>query len=209
MKKTILTLTMVAVSVAAFAQGRVTFVNDSLHRYYFAADPAKLLAADAGLAGTGTVATTPSGKTLVSDLYIGTSAGSLSLYSSTTLSATLGTQNGANYSLAGFPGGTAIFVQVQVRDAAFASATLAGLGGSYSGYSQIFTMVPSTSAIAFNSIVNHGGTALSTWTDGTFNLDSIQAGNKGAIEIGLVPEPSSMALAGLGAASLLLFRRRK
>jgi hypothetical protein len=207
MKKLITTLALSAVCVGAFAQGKVQFVNDSLHNYYFGPN---VLVADQALAGQLTpIVPLASGKTLVADLYAGTSSGSLFLYSTTTLSAASpGRQNTLAVTLndpdlggpaVGIAGGAVpAFFQVQIRDSAFATATLSQDGGSYFGFSSIFTVQPSAT-IAYNSIVNHGGTALSTWADAP----------SGAIFINVVPEPSSMALAGLGAASLLIFRRRK
>ena len=65
------------------------------------------------------------------------------------------------------------------------------------------------SSIAYNSIIQHTTPAFSTWTDGTFNMDQYGTGSRGAIAVGVVPEPTSFALCGLGAAALLIFRRRK
>jgi PEP-CTERM motif len=199
MKKLFTTLALTAVCVGALAQGKVQFVNDAAHEYYFGSN---VLPADAALANQKTpIVALPSGKTLVADLYAGTSSGSLVLYSTTTLSTSSpGRQNtlGVTLSSPAIAGGAAAFFQVQIRDNAFATAALSAQGFSYYGFSSIFTVQPS-STIAFNSIVNHGGTALSTWADAP----------SGAISINVVPEPSSMALAGIGAASLLIFRRKK
>ena len=164
-----LTLVLASSSVSAVAQGKIAFVNDSLHQYRFGPN---VLAADSALAGGLTPITPlPSGVVLRVDLYAGTSAGSLYFYSSTTLSSsvpgrqntlnvTLGDPDGAGQAVA-LPGGTPAFFQVQIRDAAFPSAALAQAGGSYYGFSSIFTVVPSSS-IAFNSIVSH---TFSTWAD--------------------------------------------
>lgn len=200
MKKIIATLALTAMCVGAFAQGKVTFVNDAAHNYYFGN---AVLAADAALAGQLTPITPlASGVSLRADLYAGTTSGSLALISTTTLStASPGRQNTLNVTLpSGLPGGTAAFFQVQIRDVNFATAALSQAGGSYYGFSSIFTTVPS-STIAFNSIVNHGGTALSTWADAPTA--------PGAIQIQVAPEPTSMALAGIGAAAMVIFRRRK
>jgi hypothetical protein len=209
MKKLITTLALTTLCVSAFAQGKVQFVNDSLHNYYFGQT---VLSADQALRGALTPITPlASGISLRADLYAGTTAGELYLYSSTTLStATPGRQNTLGVTLndidgagpiTAIPGGTTpAYFQVQIRDSAFASAALSMAGNSYFGYSSVFTVRPS-STIAYNSIINHGGTALSTWADST--------GFPGAIEINVVPEPSTFALAGLGAAAMLIFRRRK
>jgi hypothetical protein len=209
MKKALLTLALAVVSVAAMAQGRVQFVNDGLHNYYFTASASGLLAGDQGLAGLATPlgGVLPSGVALRADLYGGTSAGSLTLISSTTLSsATPGRQN-TSVVVTPFAAGVPAFFQVQIRDANFATAALSQAGNSYYGSSIIFTVNPANSP-ATSSIINHGGIALSTWTDGTYDLGGGQFGAI-MIQANPVPEPTSMALAGLGAASLLIFRRRK
>lgn len=203
MKKTLLTLALVvACAAGAYAQGKVTFVNDSLHRYYMGTT----LPADSALAGLRTPANglLPSGITLRADLYAGTSSSSLSFISSTTMSAlSPGSQNTLNVVLPnGFAGGVPAFFQVQIRDQAFATAALSL---TYAGFSEIFQVTPSASASS--SIVNHLTPAFSTWADGTVVIPGVTG--FGAIAVNAVPEPSTIALAGLGAASLLLFRRRK
>jgi hypothetical protein len=73
------------------------------------------------------------------------------------------------------------------------------LGAGYLGYfgtSGLFTAVPGTS-IAYPFLYQTTAPVLSTWAAGPIVANAI------------IPEPSSMVLAGLGAASLLLFRRRK
>jgi len=88
MKKTFLTVVTTLACVAALAQGKVAFKNDSLHLAYFDPDPAKLRPQDAALAGQGPQSTVqPTGVTLVADLYAGTSSSSLALVSTTTFTA--------------------------------------------------------------------------------------------------------------------------
>jgi len=163
------------------------------------------------LAGQGVASTAmPSGVTLVADLYGGTSASTLQLVSTTVFSATKGRWSSLNttFNSPALPAGTPAFFQIQIRDNAFGTADLASQGGSYAGYSVIFTAVPQPSS--FNPIYQHTSPVFSTWTDGTFNMDAtVSAGSRGAIAVGVVPEPASFALAGLGAAALLIFRRRK
>jgi hypothetical protein len=212
MKKLITTLAITAVCVGAFAQGKVAFVNDSLHAYYMApvGDPVVgVKQGDEALAGVRTplLGNLPSGVSLRADLWAGTSAGSLALISSTTMSgAVLGRQLTSNVTLP-ILGGVPQYFQVQIRDSLFATAHEAELGGSYFGYSTIFTTVPGTGA-GYNSIISTIAPALSTWAVGDYNLG---AAGWGAIKVGaiIIPEPTSMVLAGLGAASLLLFRRKQ
>jgi len=207
MKKTLLTLTLVVASVAAFAQGKVTFGNDSNHYFVLGAT----LPADSALGGgvvstagntaSGTtgaipVSPLPSGKTLVAALYAGTTAANMTLQTTYLLDATTWSQAGrmANKGiiLTGVPGGAVATLRVDVYDNAFASAAAAAAAGSYAGTSANFTMTPGAS-ISYPSIYAAGGT---TWA----------AGN---LVINAVPEPSTFALAGLGAAAMLIFRRRK
>lgn len=194
MKTKLITLALVITSVSAFAQGKISFLNDSLHLLYFSSF---LKSADSGLAGQlVTSAPMPSGATLLVDLYGGTNSSSMVLQTTVTFSATPGLFGPVGVTSPNLPGGQVATMQVQIRESTFATADLAYLGGGYSGYSQIFTMVPG-STIAFNTIVNHGGTALSTWADGDFYFPV------------LAPEPSSLSLVGFGVATLLIYRRRR
>lgn len=205
MKKTLLTLSLAVASVAAFAQGKITMGNNASHLVYFAATGLK--AQDSGLALTGlTQAATPSGSTFLIDLYGGASAGSLTLQTTVGLNTLAGGGGfgNVNFTSPNLAGGVQATFQIKVREVGFLTAEESRDAGAYYGFSQIFTMFPS-STIAFNSIVNAGGTAQSTWANGT----QVLGNGLGAISVQVVPEPSSMALAGLGAASLLIFRRRK
>jgi len=200
MKKTLLTLALAVVSVAAFAQGKVNMVNDATRLVYFTST----LSADAALSGHEAPGVLPSGRQLIVDLYGGATAGSMVLQTSTTIAGGLFGPN--NFVSPNMAGGVVGFWQIQVREAAFATEAESSAAGGYAGHSVIF-QGKSGSSLAYNSIISPlANNFASTWAAGTFDLGG---GNFGAIPIGLVPEPSSMALAGLGAASLLLFRRRK
>jgi hypothetical protein len=185
----------------AFGQGKVAFANDSLHLVYYGGYTP--------LAGQGVSSgLMPAGVTLVADLYAGSSSTSLSLVSTTAFSVTVGRFASINTVLpTGMPGGTAYFFQVQIRDNAFASAIAAENGGSYWGFSAIFTMVPGSS-IAYNSIVSPGTPGSSTWAPGTYDM-SAQSGLSGARGVISVPppipEPCELALWMLGIG--LLVRR--
>ena len=211
MKKTLLTLALVAVSAAAFAQGKITFGNDSLH--YFVIGSA--LAGDAGGGVQSTVANTaggatgailagpmPSGKTLQASLYAGTTASSITLR--TTLPMT-----GA------FWGPTAGRMVNQI-------ITFGDIGFNTSANFQIvLTDVGATlpasldNTIQTTSIANalYFGTsgAFTRSTGSSLTAPTLVSGTWAAnnLVINAVPEPSSMALAGIGAASLLIFRRKK
>lgn len=203
MNKLILTLLVAATSLAAFAQGKISIVNDSSHLLYFGNS---LKSGDAALAGQPlTFAATPSGATFLVDIFGGATAGSMTLQTTATINpGSPGIFGPFGFVSPNLPGGATATMQVKVRESGFATAELAEAGGGYWGYSQIFTFAPSSS-IAFNTLVNHGGTALSTWTDGTVAVP----GGFGAVMIpGLIPEPSSLALTGLGISALLLRRKR-
>lgn len=205
MKKTLLTLALTAICAGAFAQGKINMVNDSTRLIYMASTAA----ADAALLNTTPTlgGVLPSGATLMVDLYGGTSAGSMTLQQTTTMNAIAGGFGPKQIISANLAGGTVYTFQVQVRDSLFATAAAAQAGNAYYGSSAIFTMKPS-SGLAYNAINNPAAAAsASTWAPGAFVLGG---GKFGAIpvNINIVPEPTSMVLAGLGAASLLLFRRR-
>jgi len=218
MKKTFLTVTVALACVGAFAQGKVRFVNDSLHLLYFTTNPQNLNSADAGLAGQalpsngqGSLA---AGVNIALDLWAGTTSSSLVKVAQTTMTsgALGGTFNGANVSLpAPMNAAGTYFFQVQVYDLTAGSyAAASAANGQYYGASSIFQSTANSGA-AFYSIVQLITPASSTWAIGSQNLDSQAAGDRGAIQVQLnaVPEPTTIALGGLGFAALAIMRRRK
>lgn len=197
MKKTLITLALVAVSAAAFAQGKVAFGNDATHLYNIGTPAA------GDVSGAIPVSPLASGQTLTAVLYAGTSAGSLSLQTSYALSAanwlTDGRMVTKSVILTGIPGGAVANFQIFITDlgatlpGTIVGGGVAGFSGmTYFGTSGLFTATPGGS-LSYPGLVS-GGPAGSTWA--------------GPIGVNAVPEPSSMVLAGLGAASLLMFRRR-
>lgn len=185
MKKTILTLALVASTVAAFAQGKITLGNDSLHLITSSETGAPL--ALNGFSG------------LTLQLMGGTSAGSLALQTTITgsainsLAVDPGRINNTGITLTGIAGGSTAFLQLLFWNTSAGSYANALAQGYGYGSSPIFTVV--AGSFAPSSIVLHNAPGNSTWADAPLSI--------------AVPEPSSMVLAGLGAASLLLFRRRK
>lgn len=210
MKKLSLTFCIVALNIAAFAQGKISFMNDSLHLYYLDPVPSNLRPADAALAGqlVPVNGILPSGSTLLIDLYGGTSANNLALITTTTFSSTSpGYQNPTGVTLAAIPGGAAAFFQVLIRDSVIPGGLPPwNFGSFYFSFSEIFTVVPSSS-INYNSIVNHGGTAQSTWADGTYDLGP--AGFGAVMFPTYIPEPCALSLISLGVAACLAARKRK
>ena len=194
MKTKLITLALVLASATAFAQGKITFVNDSLHLVFWRS-PATPVVGGSG-----------AGATLLVDLYGGPNAGSMTLQATTSLSTLIPGQFGPlNFTSTNLPGGVTAVFQVKVRENIYATAELGELAGSdRSGFSPIFTFKPS-STIAFNSIVNHGGTALSTWADGVYDLG---AAGMGSIPVGNTPEPSTMAITILGLITCCISRSK-
>jgi len=216
MKKTLLTLALVAATAAAFAQGKIKFVNDSGSAITLS-DVNHVKAADASGAGlaVSTTGPLPSGAVLAVGLYAGTSSSSLSLAAISSTSpntaspillnppgggtGTPGVIGGQNYQLSAFAPGATVFLQVKVWESTFADFSSALAGGGYTGTNNVFTMTLGT-GISYPSMLNAGG---STWS-GVGNESPLVIGVPGSV----TPEPGTMALAGLGAAAMMVFRRR-
>jgi hypothetical protein len=198
-------LTVVMVT-PALAQGKIRLVNDSLHLVYFTTDTSYLLPGDQALAGQAYVLGEGQ-EALKIELWAGTSSTALSLVASTDFTGQggPGTWLGVNVQMSSIPAGLAFF-DIWVFDAALGSITN-GIGGRhYIGTSGLFTAMASGVA-AYYSLVQHNSPGSSTWADGTFDLDSVLPGYRGAIQLMAIPEPSTFALGCLGFAMLLLRRR--
>jgi len=201
MKKLILTLLVATTSFAAFAQGKIRMENDSGHLLYYSTFGWGQIGSLAGQL----VSNTGPGANILVDLYGGSTAGSMTLQTTVPMSATPGRFGPATFTSPNLPGGVTAFMQIKIRENSFPTFELAQSAGGLCGKSTVFTFSPS-STIAFNSIVNTGGTALSTWTAGSYSdLDS------DVINIAIlpIPEPSALALTGLGISALLLRRGSK
>jgi len=191
MKKILSAMLVSAVaSVAAYAQGTVNFVNLS-------GNPA--LNAPVTLSDG---ATRLAGGTFMAELLGGTSAGSLSLQGAATPFLTgggAGYFNGSTRVITGVAEGAVAFLQVRVWNTAYgatyAIAAAAGAGGQQDafGLSNVFSVTTGAP---------NGGPPPT--------VPATMVGLQGfSLNTGIIPEPSTFALAGLGAAALLLFRRRK
>src|SRR5260370_42246979 len=92
MKKSVLAFaSLLAACTAAFAQGKMTLVNDSLHLVYFNPDPTFLKPGDGPLAGQAVGTNpTPSGVTFTVGLYASLSSSTLSLQGTTSFNAARG-----------------------------------------------------------------------------------------------------------------------
>ena len=153
MEKLILTLLVTSASLAAFAQGKISFLNDPSHLFIYSSF---LRPADSALANQPvSSAPTPSGLTFAFDLYGGTAFSNMTLQATTMIGTTPGLLIPVNFTSPNLPGGVAATFQIRARESTFATFELAQLGGGFWGWSENFTMTPS-STIAFNSIVNAG-----------------------------------------------------
>jgi hypothetical protein len=195
MKKLLAVVTISLASLAAFAQGKVSFQTDSLHLVY---------------------SPFVDYSNLVADLYMGTSSSLLYLYASTTfgpLAAGPGkwtatsVQANAN-ATTGAPailGGSSVFVEVAVHTTERPPMNIFDAGA-------LQTYLASGSSVLFNFTLGSSITypvlwgASGTWPVGTFPMDQYGTGSRGAIAVG-IPEPSATVLLGLGAARFI-FRRR-
>jgi hypothetical protein len=159
----------------------------------------------------GTVASLAGSPSFVVALYGGTSSSSLTLQTTTTLS-DVNNPGGIvaqNMTFASFASGTPVWFQEEVYDSRAANAPAAWAAGEYAGESVLFQATPSASTYSpiFSSL------ASSTLQPGTFvptDLAQLGGGYFGGIQVyaQTIPEPGTFALAGLGLATLLVFRRR-
>jgi hypothetical protein len=213
MKKLFITLAVTLVCVGAFAQGKLSFANDSTRLVYFSTDVTKLNTGDAAKANNAVTAALISSLSGAPSwtvaLWGGTSANSLTLQTvATGWSAAAGRWTAANTTFASLGTTTPAFFQIQIYDSRATSAADAwNHVGWYAGETAVFTALPQPSS--YNPIYQSATPVSSTWTAGA--VTGIVGGNgTGAIEMyAIVPEPGTFALAGLGMATLLIFRRRK
>jgi hypothetical protein len=212
MKKLVLTAVASLACLGAFAQGKIGFATDSLHLTYWVGGAlnGSAVNSDNMSPGIGGVA---------AYLYMGTSSSALSLYSSTTFGAlasgpgkwtlmNVAANANAATGAPAIPSGS-VFVEIAVLSTEKAAPTTFDAAAF-----STFAAHGTSSEITFNlgtSVTypvltgpNSGG----TWAAGLLNMDQYGAGSRGAIGVA-VPEPATFALAGLGAAAMLIFRRRK
>ena len=229
-------MTAMLVCVGAFGQGKLSFQVDSTQLIYLTPYEGLLLPADRNkpggvggfpfsLAGSSlyagaSLAGSPS---FTAALFAGATANSLSQVAITTLAdaALAGQLNPVNLTLAGLPAGTTAFFQIQVFDsratstanawATFNPADPTDVYSMYAGETGVFSAVPQASV--YSPIWQATAPVSSTLPVGTFVPKDYAAypGYAGLIEVYAIPspEPSTFALAGLGAAALIIARRRR
>lgn len=208
MKKSLLILTTMIAVASAFGQGTVRFSNvpadlssppDREVRFAVGANNPTLSPFVTNGAPVNNVGTT----SYRAQLYYGSSTATEgSLIAVTTapavFRASTGTPQGAwaagNRTMVGFIVGDTVTLLVRVWDNQFASSWEAAqaLGAGYAGYLG--------QSLRFQYAIP---------TDPLAPLSAFTMANFQGFTIGAVPEPATFALAGLGALSLFLFRRRK
>jgi hypothetical protein len=213
MKKLVLTTAATLLTVAAFGQGVVNFSNASSTPGWV--DPAfDRYVHWAPTAATFNSALTAGG--LVSSNYAGVDLRSLraTLYFAPT-------SNNNSNSLAGY-------VQAAGGSTTFKVSTSTTAGSWFGGNRTLDTIAPGVAAnlvvIVWDSTLSpdplsaaaqgglYGRSAVFQYTppsDPQAQPSAFLITGLGSFTVGIVPEPSTFALAGLGAAALLIFRRRK
>lgn len=213
MKKLVLTAVASLACLGAFAQGKIGFATDSLHLVYWSGGALNGTAvnSDNMSAGIGGVA---------AYLYMGTSTSSLFLYSSTTFGALAsGPGKWSTMNVAANANGTtgapaiasgSVFVEVAVLSTEKAAPNTfdAAAFDTFAAHGTTVAPITFTLGTGVTYPVLTGPNSGGTWAPGAWNMDQYGAGSRGAIGV-VVPEPASFALAGLGAAALMIFRRRK
>jgi len=212
MKKLVLTAVASLACLGAFAQGKIGFATDSLHLAYWVGGSLDGTAVNSDNLSTGIGG-------VAAYLYMGTSSSALSLYSSTTFGAlasgpgkwtlsNVAANANPTTGAPAIPSGT-VFVEIAVLSTekpapnAFDAASFGTFAAH--GTSTEFSFLLGNSV---TYPVAYGPNSSGTWLPGTFNMDQYGVGARGAIGV-IVPEPGTFALAGLGAAAMLIFRRRK
>jgi hypothetical protein len=206
MKKLILTTVCAAATLSGFAQGTIQFGNTIQSPIYVGTSIATAYAASQ----KATSGALSSGGTIDVALIWGTSAGSVnSLAGIEKIGTTAGQVAGnPNFAVTGTAPGDIDWFEFVAWDNSYgdtlageaACAAAGGLWGS-AGQTSYGVIGP---ALQFTLGPNPApGTVIfgSTATSGVFHLF--------ALTTSATPEPTTLALGGLGAAALLLFRRRK
>lgn len=206
MKKTLVTTALCLLSAASLmAQGRVNFANAG--GTAATATPIRInngtpeapgpITQILGTASTATFGIGPASAEIrlfaglssssLSPVLIGTAANAAFVLNTanTALASVQGSfPGGSNLALAGYDGSSPVFLRF----------TATSVNGLYAGVSPIIQVNLATGAATATALFSANPVAGAQWN---------------GITMYAVPEPSSMALAGLGAASLLIFRRRK
>jgi len=192
MKKLILTALMATgFAAGAFAQGQV-----------FADNPNGVGGTGATTGGLVFVGTTPITQDFSFTLLGGSSAGSLSVLLTDTL---VGNTAQGDYSFGAVPG--------QFADQSGNPLTVPTVGGAANGvaFFELQAWLGNSATYAGALAANAGAGQTTVWSQSTGGASAVFPKDLDGMPalIITVPEPTTIALGGLGAAALLLFRRRK
>lgn len=205
MKKLLLTLALVGAVTAAYSQGSTQFSNSGLYK----------LSVTDGLT-TNAVPITPGLMEYGMFFFLGGStaptAGQMTLLTSQFgVNSTTGagliaspTDGKSSVNLVTIPGSSInesdVWVQFRAWSATFGTdwAAAKAAPGAYFGQSAIRNVAP---------LGNTTGPGIALWTFATGTNPALIPAF--VIPLNIVPEPTSLALFGLGASALLIFRRRK
>lgn len=190
MKKLIPFLALAVLATGAYAQGVITFANNVLTPTPYVLDQDRTTR----LTGTQWAAQLYYSTQSASSLAAHTAAPNRFRPAGSSLAGTWATTTGANRTLTGGGVGVPVFVQIRVWDLnQFATYEAAQAGGGIIGTSTVFTYTQRLSSPPA--------------TADTFMQDA--AGNPLFASFSLVPEPSVIGLAMVGAGALFMLRRRK
>lgn len=187
MKKLLLTVALVAVASVSFGQGTIQFVNGTLTKVK--------------LAGATSTVDVPTTTAINYGVFWGTASDNLTLVaqlgtSSTTAAGIIAGAASATYAIPGSTELATVWMQIKGWDTSFGTDWLAAkTGGTWFGETAVrqVTLGPTAGP----------GTVIWQTASGV-NINKFTP-----LTLTPVPEPSTFALAGLGAAALLIFRRRK
>jgi len=207
MKKTIVsTLLCLVTAVSVMAQGRVNFAPTSATPVRISANGDGSGAVVLGTASTAAFGIGPASARI--QLYASANSADLALSSvaafqsltpvliGTGANLTSVTNNAGTIASAQgtFAGGNPLPIPGNTGTPLFFRFTASSINGLYAGLSGIIAVTPTISPAAAGAMFATGADTANTW---------------GGITMVPVPEPTSIALAGIGAASLVIFRRRK
>lgn len=212
MKKVLLTLSAVALATSVFAQGTVVFnniVTGVVRAPVFGPDPTNPTLSLTGNPANGT----PAGTTVYGGAGLQGSGYLAQIFaapgSGADVSALLGATPVTSFrtgSAAGFVAATTATLTGVAKDAPVATLQLRAWDNS----SGLYPSWTEASAAWQSGLIAAGMSPTFTVTSigGDLNPSANLTGLVG-FNVYLVPEPSTFALAGLGAAAMLIFRRRK
>lgn len=203
MKKLLLSLALVAISSAAYAQGTVGFANGTLTRF-------KLLPGPTGTAAQGV--DVPIGTAINYGLFWGTSAGAIGttpvtpLGAQSTTAGILSVASGGAYQIPGTDPGQVVFLQVRGWSARF--------GSDWAAAKSAFANNEAGTLFGETGVIQLASTGLGASTGPGAVIWQGAAGTNPnrftpLLVFTAIPEPSTIALGVLGLGSLLFLRRRQ